>query len=172
MDVDADFYRENAVYRSWADGKFNFAVESGFNNFTGFRKPQRAAAFAVFSHLDSDPAVPATVVMPTGTGKTDTIFSIIIAGLTFWALKGGGGSFGVVTALEFDLLPIPDVYAGALIWPAERAAEVVHRWAEWTRTAPDASSALPRTSPWASRTRLPLAWSGKATWATPVTTSG
>lgn len=58
----------------------------------------------------------------------------------FWALKGGGGSFGVVTALEFDLLPIPDVYAGALIWPAERAAEVVHRWAEWTRTAPDAAS--------------------------------
>ncbi|WP_293764851.1 DEAD/DEAH box helicase family protein [uncultured Aquitalea sp.] len=81
MDVDVDFYRENAVYRSWADGRLNFAVESNFNNFTGFRKPQRAAAFAVFSHLDSDPAVPATVVMPTGTGKTDTIFSIIIAGL-------------------------------------------------------------------------------------------
>jgi len=81
MDVDVDFYRENAVYRSWADGRLNFAVESNFNNFTGFRKPQRAAAFAVFSHLDSDPAVPATVVMPTGTGKTDAIFSIIIAGL-------------------------------------------------------------------------------------------
>lgn len=81
MDVDVGFYRENAVYRSWADGRLNFAVESNFNNFTGFRKPQRAAAFAVFSHLDSDPAVPATVVMPTGTGKTDAIFSIIIAGL-------------------------------------------------------------------------------------------
>lgn len=81
MDVDVDFYRENAVYRSWVDGRLSFAVASNFNNFTGFRKPQRAAAFAVFSHLDSDPAVPATVVMPTGTGKTDTIFSIIIAGL-------------------------------------------------------------------------------------------
>lgn len=81
MDVDVDFYRENEVYRSWADGRLSFAVESKFNNFTGFRKPQRAAAFAVFSHLDSDPSVPATVVMPTGTGKTDTIFSIIIAGL-------------------------------------------------------------------------------------------
>lgn len=81
MDVNVDFYRENAVYRSWADGRLNFVVESNFNNFKGFRKPQRAAAFAVFSHLDSDPAVPATVVMPTGTGKTDAIFSIIIAGL-------------------------------------------------------------------------------------------
>lgn len=81
MDVDVDFYRENAVYRSWADGRLSFAVESNYNSFTGFRKPQRAAAFAVFSHLDSEPAVPATVVMPTGTGKTDTIFSIIIAGL-------------------------------------------------------------------------------------------
>lgn len=58
----------------------------------------------------------------------------------FWAIKGGGGNFGIVTALEFDLLPIPDAYAGALIWPAERAAEVVHRWAEWTHTAPDVAS--------------------------------
>ncbi|MGC3956288.1 MAG: FAD-binding protein [Propionicimonas sp.] len=54
----------------------------------------------------------------------------------FWAVKGGGGSFGIVTALEFDLLPIPDVYAGMLLWPAERAREVAHAWAEWTRSAP------------------------------------
>jgi len=80
MDVDVDFYRENSVYRSWADHNLNFAVEGPANGFTGFRKPQRAAAFAVFSHLDSDPGVPAIVVMPTGTGKTDTIFALIIAG--------------------------------------------------------------------------------------------
>lgn len=80
MDVDVDFCRENVVYRSWAEHTLNFAVEGPANGFTGFRKPQRAAAFAVFSHLDSDPEVPGTVVMPTGTGKTDTIFAIIIAG--------------------------------------------------------------------------------------------
>lgn len=80
MDVDVEFYRENVVYRSWADHALNFAVEGPANGFAGFRKPQRAAAFAVFSHLDSDAEVPATVVMPTGTGKTDTIFAIIIAG--------------------------------------------------------------------------------------------
>lgn len=80
MDVDVDFCRENVVYQSWAEHTLNFAVEGPANGFTGFRKPQRAAAFAVFSHLDSDPEVPGTVVMPTGTGKTDTIFAIIIAG--------------------------------------------------------------------------------------------
>lgn len=58
----------------------------------------------------------------------------------FWAIKGGGGSLGIVTALEFDLLPVPDVYAGMLLWPAERASEVAHGWAEWTRGLPDAAS--------------------------------
>ena len=56
----------------------------------------------------------------------------------FWALRGGAGAnFGVVTALEFRLLPIADVYAGMLIWDVERAPEVVRAWAEWSRTAPE-----------------------------------
>ena len=40
----------------------------------------------------------------------------------FWAIRGGGGSFGVVTALEFRLYPVAEVYAGALFFPMERAA--------------------------------------------------
>ena len=55
----------------------------------------------------------------------------------FWALRGGGGNFGAVTALEFRLYPIERVYAGSLIWPWEDAQRVLHRWAEWTRTAPE-----------------------------------
>ena len=39
----------------------------------------------------------------------------------FWALRGGGGAFGVVTAIEFDLFPIAEVYAGVLWFPIERA---------------------------------------------------
>jgi FAD/FMN-containing dehydrogenase len=58
----------------------------------------------------------------------------------FWALRGGGGSFGVVTAIEFVLYPAPQVYAGALLWPWERATEVLKRYVEWCRTAPDAIS--------------------------------
>ena len=39
----------------------------------------------------------------------------------FWALRGGGGNFGVVTAMEFELVPTPQVNAGMLIWPWEDA---------------------------------------------------
>jgi superfamily II DNA or RNA helicase len=77
MDVDHDFYAENATYRSWADHRLTFTVAGA----VGFRRAQRAAAFAVLSHLDADPATPATVVMPTGTGKTDTLIAIVLAGL-------------------------------------------------------------------------------------------
>jgi UDP-N-acetylenolpyruvoylglucosamine reductase len=51
----------------------------------------------------------------------------------FWALRGGGGSFGVVTALEFRLFPHTQAYAGALWYPIGRASEVLHAWAELTR---------------------------------------
>jgi FAD binding domain len=46
----------------------------------------------------------------------------------FWAIRGGGGSFGVVTALEFSLFPLREVYAGILWWPIERATEVLDAW--------------------------------------------
>jgi len=55
----------------------------------------------------------------------------------FWALRGGGGSFGVVTAMEIALHPLPELYAGAMFWPWERSAEVMHAWREWTLTVPD-----------------------------------
>src|SRR5690606_12945548 len=63
----------------------------------------------------------------------------------FWALRGGGGSFGVVTALEFDLLSISEVYAGALFFPYERASEILHAWREWTATVPDELTSIGRT---------------------------
>ena len=54
----------------------------------------------------------------------------------FWALRGGGGSFGVVTALEFGLFPLTHAYAGVLWYPIERGAEVLHAWRELTRSGP------------------------------------
>jgi hypothetical protein len=50
----------------------------------------------------------------------------------FWALRGGGGSFGVVTAIELELLPISGIYAGILWYPVDRAGEVLHAWRELT----------------------------------------
>jgi FAD/FMN-containing dehydrogenase len=55
----------------------------------------------------------------------------------FWALRGGGGSFGVVTALEFDLLPLPQIYAGALFFPADQSSDVLRSWREWIDDVPE-----------------------------------
>ena len=55
----------------------------------------------------------------------------------FWAVRGGGGNFGVVTALEFRLYPHSEIYAGVLFWPLERASEILHAWREWIETVPE-----------------------------------
>jgi FAD/FMN-containing dehydrogenase len=55
----------------------------------------------------------------------------------FWALRGGGGNFGVVTALEFELHPVPELYAGMFAWPWERTTDVLHAWREWVSGLPN-----------------------------------
>ena len=55
----------------------------------------------------------------------------------FWALRGGGGSFAVVTALELRLFPIAEVFAGVLFFPIDRAQDVLEAWVEWTKTVPE-----------------------------------
>jgi FAD/FMN-containing dehydrogenase len=55
----------------------------------------------------------------------------------FWALRGGGGNFGVVTALECALFPHGEVYAGMFVWPYDRHLDVLTAWHEWTRSASD-----------------------------------
>ena len=58
----------------------------------------------------------------------------------FWALRGGGGGFGVVTALEFRLHRVPQVYAGTAYFGIERAAATLARYRDWIAGAPDALS--------------------------------
>jgi FAD/FMN-containing dehydrogenase len=55
----------------------------------------------------------------------------------FWALRGGGGGVGVVVGLEMELHPVTDLVAGALMFPWERMAEVLHAWRDWVDTIPD-----------------------------------
>jgi hypothetical protein len=62
----------------------------------------------------------------------------------FWALRGGGGSFGVVTAIEMALYPLTEIYAGTLFFPWDRAREVLHTWAEWTHEVPDSLTSVGR----------------------------
>jgi FAD/FMN-containing dehydrogenase len=62
----------------------------------------------------------------------------------FWALRGGGGSFGIATALEFRLYPIQDVHAGVLFFPIERAHEVLQVWREWLPSVPETVTSVGR----------------------------
>ena len=62
----------------------------------------------------------------------------------FWALRGGGGSFGIVTAIEVELFEHAEAYAGTLFFGAERAAEVLKAYVAWTQTTPDDVSASGR----------------------------
>jgi hypothetical protein len=54
----------------------------------------------------------------------------------FWALRGGGGGFGVVTAIEVALFPVAGVITGAAYWPAAHASRLLAAWRRWTLDAP------------------------------------
>jgi FAD/FMN-containing dehydrogenase len=55
----------------------------------------------------------------------------------FWAVRGGGGNFGVVTSFLFRLHPISTVYGGPMIWPMDQAAELLKFWRDFILTAPE-----------------------------------
>jgi len=58
----------------------------------------------------------------------------------FWAIRGGGGNFGVVTALEFRLHPVGSVYAGMAMFEADRAADAFAAYRDWALDEPDESN--------------------------------
>ena len=53
----------------------------------------------------------------------------------FWALRGGGGNFGVVTSFTFNLLPIKNVYGGPMFWSMEQAEEAMKFYDQVTKNA-------------------------------------
>ena len=55
----------------------------------------------------------------------------------FWAVRGGGGNFGVITSFTFQLHPVSIVAAGPTLWPIEQAGEVLRFYREFTRSAPE-----------------------------------
>jgi FAD/FMN-containing dehydrogenase len=55
----------------------------------------------------------------------------------FWAIRGGGGNFGIVTALEFRVHPLQSVHGGLLLYPRSRAVDLLRRYRDVTRNAPD-----------------------------------
>jgi FAD binding domain len=55
----------------------------------------------------------------------------------FWALRGGGGDFGIVVAMELELLPAMEIQGGRMMWPIEHARDVLRAFTEISATAPD-----------------------------------
>jgi FAD/FMN-containing dehydrogenase len=60
----------------------------------------------------------------------------------FWAIRGGGGNFGVITEFTFKLHPVSQVVGGMLVHPAERARDVLRVFREVTQSAPDELTAI------------------------------
>ncbi|RJQ81219.1 FAD-binding oxidoreductase [Pseudonocardiaceae bacterium YIM PH 21723] len=55
----------------------------------------------------------------------------------FWAVRGAGGNFGVVTSLEVDLFPVSSLYGGSLYFDPTGVPEVLRQWIRWTADVPD-----------------------------------
>ncbi|UNK71139.1 FAD-binding oxidoreductase [Microbacterium sp. H1-D42] len=80
----------------------------------------------------------------------------------FWALRGGGGNFGAVVAVEIDLLPIPDVQAGFLLWDIVAASDVIPAWRDWTRGLDRAATTALRLFRFPPLPELPPFLSGRS----------
>lgn len=55
----------------------------------------------------------------------------------FWALRGGGGSFAVVTAIETELVPVPEIYAGVVVLPPDDPRGTLRAYRDWAADAPE-----------------------------------
>ncbi|WP_336207169.1 FAD-binding oxidoreductase [Nonomuraea sp. LPB2021202275-12-8] len=74
-----------------------------------------------------------------------------------WAIRGGGGNFGIVTAFEFAAHPTTDVFHGRIAFPASEAATVLQGWADYLRTAPEELTSVAEfASPFAGGPEAPV----------------
>jgi FAD binding domain len=85
----------------------------------------------------------AAIELVTAGGEPRTVDAENDADL-FWALRGGGGGYAIVTALHLDLLPIAEVYGGALLFPAEVGADAVRAYRDWAGDAPEEVTSVVR----------------------------
>jgi FAD binding domain len=74
----------------------------------------------------------------------------------FWAIRGGGGNFGVVTALEYQLHPVGEVLSGTLTYPAGGIPELLHAFVKFVAAAPDEMNVLGMLSPSEQGTRFQM----------------
>lgn len=80
----------------------------------------------------------------------------------FWGLRGGGGNFGVVTALECALYPVKDVFGGQVIYPMEQGKEVITSYMQWVKTVPEMRTSTLRIMHFPPTPDVPPMLQGKA----------
>lgn len=126
-------------------GDFDMAVQShglatpvGINSTTGIAGLTLGGGFGWLTRkygMSIDNLVSVDVV--TADGKKMRASENENADL-FWAIRGGGGNFGVVTQFEFKLHPVgPEILAGLLVFPFEQAKQVLTQYREFVESAPE-----------------------------------
>jgi FAD/FMN-containing dehydrogenase len=129
----ADFDREAQV--------FGLATPLGINSTTGVAGLCLGGGFGWLTRrhgMTVDNLAAAEVVTADGTRHA---VSATAEPDLFWAIRGGGGNFGVVTSFEFALHPVgPEIYAGLVVYPLDQAREVLGAWRDFTLDAPEALS--------------------------------
>ena len=118
------------------------ATPLGINSTTGVAGLTLGGGFGWLTRrhgMAIDNLVGARVVMADGSLR---VASANVEPDLFWALRGGGGNFGVVTSFEFALHPVgPEVYAGFVVYPFAQARQVLRKWRDFSAGAPEALSA-------------------------------
>ena len=116
---------------------FGLAVPSGFVSSTGVGGLTLGGGIGYLTRscgLTIDNLLSADVVLADG--------SVVTADANnhadlFWALRGGGGNFGVVTSFEFQAHPVRTLYAGPTFWPLEQTTEVMAAYRDFILRAPE-----------------------------------
>lgn len=80
----------------------------------------------------------------------------------FWALRGGGGSFGIVTGVGIRLHQLAEVTAGTLFFPIAQASDVLHTWRGWTKTVSECTMSCGRLLQFPPLPDLPRMLRGQA----------
>ena len=116
---------------------FGMATPSGFISTTGVAGLTLGGGIGYLARrygLTIDNLLSADVIL--GDGRFVTASAQENSDL-FWALRGGGGNFGVVTSFEFRLHPVNTVQFGPTFWPLEQAADVLKFYRQFILTAPE-----------------------------------
>ncbi|MBK8022962.1 MAG: FAD-binding oxidoreductase [Chloroflexi bacterium] len=130
---------------------FGLATPTGINSTTGIGGLTLGGGFGHLTRrygLTVDNLLAVDMVLADGrfvTASTEQNADL------FWAVRGGGGNFGIVTAFLFRLHPVETVVAGQTLWPLERAAEALCFYRDFLSQAPDELSgifAISTVPPW------------------------